>query len=112
MGFADYLMFGFVLLLSTGCFYDPDRSKIDEDGQDTGGTGWPTVASDAGTDAGDGGGTSKAGLGEECFVDGDCGGNGTNYCAKMVADANSPGSCTIKDCVPDACPDGYLWCHR
>ncbi len=94
-------------LLVAGCFYDPDRSRIDTD-LGTGGDADTDADLDAG---GDGGGTPSE-YGDVCHNDDNCIGE-VGYCGKNPTTPDAPGACTKKDCIvgePPDCPDGYTCC--
>lgn len=91
-------------------------------GSDTG------TANDGGpgdSDGGDGGADSAFGgdtatpaatetgptFGDECTTDADCtGAKVASFCQLNPLTPGEPGFCTLRDCVPGDCPDGYQCC--
>ncbi len=80
---------------------------------DTGGDGDTDTDSDADADAGDAADGSAtdgppSGMGETCMVDDDCEGYEADYCG--IDPLSGSGICTVLDCNPGECPDGYQCC--
>jgi hypothetical protein len=94
-------------LAISGCFYDPDLSKIskaDDEGEDTG------TADTGNADAG-GSDPVFTGLGMACDPEADdCAGYDADLCMANPAKPDDPGHCTIRDCDTTGCPDTYQCC--
>ncbi len=100
----------------TRCFYDPDLSKITDDGNDGDTATSDTVTSDTATpdagssDTGESGG-SVSGIGTSCNGQGDaCAGYDADYCLMDPTNPDAPGMCTVRGCDTKGCPDTYLCC--
>lgn len=78
----------------SGCFYDPDEDHID-------------LLYDAAPVE-----TTDGGLGEICEDEAQCLDNAqATYCAPNMLDSTQPGRCTIANCAPGGCPEGYACCE-
>ncbi len=63
---------------------------------------------DAGDDSGDA--DTVSGLGEECWDQDECAEYEADFCVLSILKPDDPGFCSIKDCNPGGCPDGYQCC--
>jgi hypothetical protein len=81
-----------------GCFYDPDLSKIADEGD--------TAADGGDLDAG-----APSGMGGACTGQGaECEGYDADYCLLNPATPDASGICTVRGCDTKGCPDTYLCC--
>lgn len=98
LGSAIFVLVVGLAFLVSGCFYDPDRSKISEE---------DTSEEDSVSD----GGITDAGIGSECTEDKPCTDEEADFCLTSPMAPGEPGICTVKDCAPGDCPAGYKCCN-
>jgi hypothetical protein len=97
-------------LVASSCFYDPDRSRIPDEG-DSAGNEAATESESAGHDGGTASGWAWSGLGMDCEAKSDaCAGYEADYCLVNPTNPGGPGKCTITGCDDKGCPDDYLCC--
>ena len=107
---------GIAVFATSGCFYDPDLSKISkgdteaasDEGSDTG----ETDTGDAGVaaDSGDTDTDAFGGIGTLCAEEGDCAEFDADYCLLDPTHPTDPGFCTVTECNVRGCPDAYQCC--